>query len=266
MPCFILHDMENLRITTVQSILHWEDVGSNLAMFDDRLSGLKGKTDLVILPEMFTTGFSMAAPAMAEEMGGKTCRWLAAKASELGSVVAGSIIIKEDGHYFNRLIWMQPDGAYRQYDKRHLFTMAKEQETFTAGQNKLIANWKGWKICPLVCYDLRFPVWSRNAAGGYDLLVYVANWPETRSHHWRQLLVARAIENQSFVAGVNRVGEDGKGFRYTGDTSVVDYAGRLIYQVSGAEDVFTCELSKKEMAAYREKLHFLPDQDKFEIL
>ncbi len=265
MPCSILYDMENLRITTVQSMLHWEDVDSNLAMFDGKLSGLEGRTDLVILPEMFTTGFSMKAPAVAEDMGGKTFRWMTSKASQLGAVITGSIIIKEDGHYFNRLIWMQPDGVCQHCDKRHLFTMAKEHETFTAGQKKFIADWKGWKICPLICYDLRFPVWSRNAEG-YDLLVYMANWPETRSYQWRQLLLARAIENQSYVAGVNRVGDDGKGFHYTGDTSVVDFAGHLVYQISDAEDVFTCELSKKGMMAYRQRLHFLPDQDKFEIL
>jgi len=257
--------MENLKITTVQDILHWEDVAANLAMYDLKLEGLEGRTDLVILPEMFTTGFSMNAPAVAETMDGTAVQWMAQKAKALGAVVMGSLIIREAGSFFNRFVWMQPDGNFQYYDKRHLFTMAKEQETYMAGTRKLIAEWKGWKVCPLVCYDLRFPVWARNVEH-YDLLVYVANWPSTRSHHWRQLLVARAIENQAYVAGVNRIGHDAKGFQYSGDTSVIDYSGQVMYQVSGAEDVFTCELSKKDMEAYREKLHFLPDQDEFKIL
>ncbi len=257
--------MKNLRITTVQSILHWEDISTNLAMFDEKLSNLLGKTDLVILPEMFTTGFSMNATTLAERMDGRTFHWLSSKAKELEAVVTGSFVIEENGRFFNRLIWMQPDGDYKCYDKRHLFTLAKEHETYTAGIKKLVVDWKGWKICPMICYDLRFPVWSRNIEG-YDLLIYVANWPETRSYHWRHLLISRAIENQSFVAGVNRVGSDEKGLGYTGDTCVIDYSGAILYQVASLEDIFTCELDSEKMTAFRSKLNFLGDQDKFEIL
>ena len=265
MPCFILQLMENLRITTVQSMLHWEGIATNLHMFGEKTAMLKGRTDLIVLPEMFTTGFSMNAAAVAEKMDGTAVHWMRDKSAELDAVITGSLIIEEGGRFFNRLIWMQPDGQLWYYDKRHLFTLAKEHETYTAGTKKLTVKWKGWKICPLICYDLRFPVWSRNAED-YDLLVYVANWPEKRSYHWRQLLIARAIENQCYTIGVNRTGEDKMGFQYTGDTSVVDYSGKVVYRVSEAEDVFTFILSKEKMNRYREKLNFLNDRDKFEIL
>ena len=253
-----------LRITTIQTALHWENIQANLQMFSEKLSGLAGLTDLVILPEMFTTGFSMSAPNLAEGMDGKTMLWLKARAAELNAVVTGSFIAEENGRFFNRLVWMQPDGIFETYDKRHLFTLAGEHGTYTAGDKKLIVNWKGWKVCPLICYDLRFPVWSRNAEG-YDLLIYAANWPETRSHHWKQLLMARAIENQAYVAGVNRSGTDGMGFQYSGDTSVVDFSGKILYQVSGEEDVFTVGLSLEKLQDYRKSLHFLADKDEFEI-
>ncbi len=253
-----------LRITTIQTSLHWENIQANLDMFSEKLSGLAGKTDLVILPEMFTTGFSMNAEALAEEMDGKTMQWLSAKASALNAVVTGSFIAKEKGKFFNRLIWMQPDGVFEVYDKRHLFTLAGEHEVYAAGDKKLIVNWKGWKICPLICYDLRFPVWSRNTED-YDLLIYMANWPEARSHHWRQLLMARAIENQSYVAGVNRSGSDEKGLNYTGDTSVIDFSGKILYQVADVEDIFTTGLSLEKLKEFRKKLYFLADRDEFEI-
>ena len=257
--------MENLRITTVQSHLHWENVPDNLAMFDEKLEGLANKTDLVILPEMFTTGFSMNASGIAESMDGQTMDWLREKAKSLDAVVTGSFVAKDERHFYNRLVWMRPDGQFDYYDKRHLFTLAGEHKAYTAGQKKMVVKWKGWKICPMICYDLRFPVWSRNVEG-YDLIIYVANWPETRSHHWRQLLMARAIENQAFVAGVNRVGSDKTGLKYTGDTAVIDFSGMVIHQVSGKENVYTCEINKEEMEEFRSKLNFLSDQDKFEIL
>lgn len=256
--------METIRITAVQSILHWKDIEANLAMFDQKLNGLKGQTDLVILPEMFTTGFSMEPADVAEKMEGRSIKWMHDKAKEINAVVTGSLILEEDGHYFNRVIWMRPDGTFDQYDKRHLFTLAGEHEVFTPGKNKLVTEWKGWEICPLVCYDLRFPVWSRNAEK-FDLLIYIANWPEKRSHHWRSLLMARAIENQCFVAAVNRIGVDGAGLNYIGDTSIIDYSGQLILQASTVEGVFTCAISKAPMEDYRAKLRFLPDQDKFQI-
>ncbi len=254
-----------LRITTVQAALEWEDIGANLAKFSSKLAPLAGQTDVVVLPEMFTTGFSMAAKKLAEPMSGQTMAWLAQQAAKTGAVVTGSFIAEEAGNYFNRLVWMRPDGSYELYDKRHLFTLATEHETYTPGQRKLVTEWKGWKICPLICYDLRFPVWSRNVEG-YDLLLYVANWPERRSHHWRQLLVARAIENQCFVAGVNRCGTDGAGLNYSGDTTVADYNGKLLYQVSDTEAISTIALSLEKLIDFRDKLPFLVDGDGFKIL
>ncbi|MFQ5445602.1 MAG: amidohydrolase [Saprospiraceae bacterium] len=256
---------ENLRITTVQSALHWENPAANLAMFTEKLKGLEEQTDVVILPEMFTTGFSMNATALAEEMDGPAMQWLEKQAARLGAVVTGSFIAEEEGRYYNRLVWMQPGGTFETYDKRHLFTLAGEHETYTAGIKKPAVEWQGWRICPLICYDLRFPVWSRNAEG-YDLLIYMANWPGKRGFHWRQLLMARAIENQTFVVGVNRVGEDENGHVYAGDTSVIDYSGKLIYRVSGAEDVFTTALSLLAQKDYRRTLQFLPDRDDFHIV
>jgi predicted amidohydrolase len=256
--------MSTLRVTTVQSVLHWENIGANLNMFSHKLSHLSGKTDLVVLPEMFTTGFSMNAAHLSEHVDGQTMQWLEAQSRKLNAVITGSFIATENGRYFNRLVWMRPDGSFETYDKRHLFTLAGEHEIYTAGQKRLVTEWKGWKICPLICYDLRFPVWSRNNEN-YDLLIYTANWPERRSYHWKQLLVARAIENQCFVAGVNRLGTDGMNLNYTGDTSIVDFSGKIQYQVSDVEDVFTANLMMKDLQAYRKSLQFLADQDKFEI-
>lgn len=252
--------MQDLRITTVQTDLTWEDKKANLAQFDLKFQPLQGKTDLIILPEMFTTGFTMNANTMAESMDGPTIKWMAAKADSLNCVITGSLIIEENGHYFNRLIWMSPDGTIQYYDKRHLFTLAKEHKVYTAGKKKLIVTHKGWKICPLICYDLRFPAWSRNQED-YDLLLYVANWPKPRAHHWKALLMARAIENQCYLAGVNRVGVDEKNNSYTGDSAVIDYKGSLRYQVSEVPDVFTTTLSYEEQQRFRAKLNFLPDRD-----
>lgn len=267
MPRFILYCLKmanNLRITTVQSALTWEDIEANLAMFSIKLAGLSGSTDLIVLPEMFTTGFSMDAPRLAESMNGRTMEWLANKAKLTGAVITGSFIAKEGARYFNRLVWMRPDGNFEIYDKRHLFSPASENETYTAGRSKLIVEWMGWKICPLICYDLRFPVWSRNVEG-YDLLLYVANWPERRNHHWKQLLLSRAIENQSYVVGVNRCGIDGVGLQYSGDTAVVDFNGKVLHQVSQDEDISTISLSIESLQDYRSSLQFLADRDEFEI-
>lgn len=257
--------MSSLRVSLIQSSLYWEDIAKNLAELSTKITGLSGKTDLIILPEMFTTGFSMNAEVLAEEMDGSTMKWLREKAGELNGAITGSFIAKEKGNFYNRLVFMQPDGQYFTYDKRHLFSLANEQHTYQQGQERLIVEWKGWRICPLICYDLRFPVWSRNTEQ-YDLLIYMANWPETRSLHWTSLLSARAIENQTYTIGVNRVGEDQKGFVYSGDSTLVDYNGSTIYRITKAEDVFTTVLSKEEQANYRSKLNFLSDQDSFEIL
>lgn len=256
--------MKNLRITTVQSELTWENISANLLRFEDKLAHLKDKTDLIILPEMFTTGFSMLTKKLAEKMSGQTMDWFTEQAQKLNTVITGSFIAEENGQYFNRLIWMRPDGTFSQYDKRHLFTLAKEHEHYAPGEQRLIVELKGWKICPLICYDLRFPVWARNNVN-YDLLLYMANWPITRSHHWKSLLTARAIENQSYTIGVNRVGKDGNAYIYSGDTSIIDYSGNILHQVANREDIFTMTLSLSEQKVFRAQLNFLPDGDKFDV-
>jgi len=253
-----------LRLTLVQSSLIWEDKIANLQQFTERLQGLQGHTDLIVLPEMFTTGFSMNAKPLAEKMDGASIEWMAQQAKKLEAVVTGSLIIEEDGNFYNRLIWMRPDGSFEHYDKRHLFTLAKEDQTYAPGTKKLIVEYKGWRICPLVCYDLRFPVWSRNVEN-YDLLLYVANWPDKRSQAWRSLLIARAIENQAYVIGVNRVGADENGHQYRGDSMAVDYAGDVLLQTSNVENCSTIRLEYNSMEVFRQKLAFLADRDDFSI-
>ena len=254
--------MSDLRVTTVQSIIHWENKAANLAHFARQIQQLSGQTDLVVLPEMFTTGFSMNPEFLAEPMNGDTMNWMKAQAALLQAVVTGSFIAEEDGRYYNRLVWMFPNGDYEIYDKRHLFTLAQEDKHYEAGQKKLIVEWKGWKICPLICYDLRFPVWARNVEH-YDLLLFTANWPSMRSQAWKTLLEARAIENQCFVVGVNRVGEDGNGLPYTGDSSIIDYSGKVLLRTTDIEQIATVTLSKSEMTTFRQKLNFLDDKDLF---
>ncbi|MFL5754547.1 MAG: nitrilase-related carbon-nitrogen hydrolase, partial [Bacteroidia bacterium] len=219
--------MSNLTITIVQSPLHWEAPDANLSMFNKKLDTITEATDLIVLPEMFTTGFAVEREHVAEEQEGKGLQWMRKKAKEKNCVITGSIAVKENGKLYNRLYWVEPDGNYKHYDKRHLFRMAKENNFFTPGERKIICELKGWKICPLICYDLRFPVWSRNKwtreEGGesrditlkadYDVLIYVANWPEVRSFPWKSLLIARAIENQCYTIGVNRIGADGNNFK-----------------------------------------------------
>lgn len=257
--------MDALRVSLVQSILKWESKEANLSNFANKLAPLKNQTDLIILPEMFTTGFSMNAAKMAESPAGETLIWLKQQAKGLNAAITGSYIVEEEGKYYNRLVFVLPNGDFQTYDKRHLFTLAKEHHTYQAGTERLIVEWKGWKICPLVCYDLRFPVWSRNTED-YDLLIYVANWPETRSAHWKTLLNARAIENQCYTIGVNRVGEDDNGLVYSGDTSLIDYYGSIVHQCSKVESVFTTSLSKEALQHFRSKLNFLPDRDTFHIV
>ncbi|BDS11053.1 amidohydrolase [Aureispira anguillae] len=252
----------SLTITLIQSTLHWEDSTANLRMFDEKLSNLKN-TDLVILPEMFTTGFSMDAPNLAEEMSNSpTIRWMHQKAQEINAAVTGSLIIKENEAYYNRLIWVAPNGEQLHYDKKHLFSMAKEHLTFTAGTQKLIIDYKGWKIMPFICYDLRFPAWNRNLED-CDLIFYVANWPAKRSFHWRSLLTARAIENQAYVVGVNCTGFDGNGFAYSGDSSVFDPAGELLFHQADEEAIYTLTLTKEHLNAMRKKYPFLADKDHY---
>ena len=251
-----------IRIAVVQTDLVWEDKQANLARFEALIRTSDSSTDLIILPEMFTTGFSMNAEKLAEDMDGPTVTWLREMALVTQSVVTGSIIVREDNHFYNRLIWMRPDGSYAKYDKRHLFTLADEHHTYTPGREHLIVDLKGWKILPLICYDLRFPVWSRNTQD-YDLLLYVANFPEKRRYAWQQLLIARAIENQAYTIGVNRVGTDGKDISYSGDSVIIDYAGQPLSSAAYLETIQYATLSYLDQQAFRKRFAFLPDRDKF---
>jgi omega-amidase len=253
----------SLTITLVQSELHWENIEANLAMFDEKIANLKD-TDVVILPEMFTTGFTNNVNAVAETMDGSAVAWMHEQAKKLNVVMTGSLIIQQDDHYYNRLLWVEPNGKQLIYDKKHLFSMAKEHLTFSAGQDKLLIEYKGWKIAPFICYDLRFPVWSRNQED-YDLAIYTANWPAKRAYHWQSLLLARAIENQAYVVAVNRVGVDGNGFAYSGDSTILDPAGELLYHKSKEEDIFTLTISKSHLAEMRKQYPFLGDRDDFSI-
>ena len=260
--------MQNLTVTLVQTNLFWENREANRAMLEEKIAGIEGATDLIILPEMFTTGFTMAPERVAEPMGLTTFRWLKQQAAQTGAVVTGSYVVQEGGKFYNRLVWMQPDGTFFTYDKRHLFRMAGEHEHYAAGEKRLLVEWKGWRICPLICYDLRFPVWSRNGGPGgpeFDLLIYVANWPAPRAAHWNVLLQARAIENLCYVAGVNRVGEDGTGKPYLGESTLIDFRGeRLTYQQE-LEVIHTKMLEIEGLSTYREKFPAWRDADVFSI-
>lgn len=255
-----------LQFTLIQSHLHWEDPEANLRQFENKIKSITDKKEIVVLPEMFTTGFSMHPAALAEEMNGVTMRWMQRVAAENKIILTGSVIMKDQSKYYNRLIWMQPDAQYGVYDKRHLFTLSGEHKEFSPGEKKLIAQVKGWKICTQICYDLRFPVWSRQTKENpYDVLLYVANWPERRIHAWKTLLQARAIENQCYVVAVNRVGEDGNGLIYSGDSCVVNPMGKVIYCQSQEEDILTITLHKEEITEARQRFQFLEDADGFVI-
>jgi predicted amidohydrolase len=264
--------MSTLTVTTIQTHLHWEDKTSNLEMFEGKINSIKEKTELVILPEMFSTGFAINPEKLAEKMDGATVEWMKRLASKKNIILTGSIIIEEGGKYFNRLIWMLPNGQHGYYDKRHRFAFAGENEKYIAGSKRLIASVKGWKINLLVCYDLRFPVWSRqsphqeNKEGlEFDAIIYVANWPERRNHAWKSLLVARAIENQSYVIGVNRTGEDGGGLYHSGDSMIIGPLGEILYHQEHKEDIFTYTLQKENLEDARSKFPFWKDADDFFI-
>lgn len=256
----------DLKVSTLQTSLHWEDPAKNLAHVTEKISQLP-PTDILILPEMFTTGFTMKPAAQAEENGGTGLQWMQQQAQAKNCVITGSISVKDTGNYYNRLYWVKPDGSFLFYDKRHLFSMGKEHEHYTAGSTKLIIDYKGWKICPLICYDLRFPVWSRNTRENpYDLLIYVANWPEVRSFPWKQLLIARAIENQCYVAGVNRIGPDGNDIAHSGDTVVLNPRGEAISYTKAHEDSLeTLTLSYPALTDFRKAFPVLNDADRFKI-
>lgn len=258
--------MSDLKITLIQNNLHWENKENNLALFSGKITSIREETDLIILPEMFSTGFTMNSITMAEKMDGPSIQWMKDVAVKKNCVVTGSIIIKEGENYFNRLIWMSPDG-FEYYDKRHLFSYAGEDKTYHPGKNKIIKTLKGWRILPLICYDLRFPVWSRrNKKEDYDLLIYVANWPEKRIYAWKQLLIARAIENQSYVIGLNRTGNDGNNIFYSGDSAIIDFQGEKILNMNANEDfTFTQTLTKVPLENFRNQFAFFQDGDDFTI-
>lgn len=276
-----------LTITIIQTSLHWENKTANLQMLEQKINSIKERTEVVVLPEMFSTGFSMNPEMLAETMEGETVQWMKRMAATKKIILTGSIIIEDSStdagggkKYFNRLIWMLPNGQYGIYDKRHRFAFAGEDEYFSAGTKRLIASVKGWKINLLICYDLRFPVWARQASPSgpiskekaasitpeYDVLIYVANWPEKRSTAWKTLLQARAIENQSYVVGVNRVGKDGNEIHYSGDSMIIDPLGEILYQKKEEEDIFTISLDRDYLQTAREKFPFWKDADAFQII
>ena len=269
--------MRDLTITIIQSSLHWENIEANLKMFEEKIFSIREKTDLIVLPEMFSTGFTMNNKVLAENMKGKTVEWLKRMAKEKNCVVTGSIIIEEKKKYYNRLIWMLPNGKYKTYDKRHLFRYAGEEKYYSAGKKKLIVELNGWKICPLVCYDLRFPVWIRNKykkdssaplgmTADYDLLLFVANWPERRNYPREALLLARAIENQSYVIGVNRVGKDGGDINHSGDSVFINPQGEVISKAKPNEEtIMTVALSYSALEEWRKKFPAWMDADKFKL-
>lgn len=261
--------MQDITISLFQSNLHWHQPEANLAMFEEKIWGNSHPTDLIVLPEMFTSGFTMEATEQAEPMGTRTFKWMQLQAKQSNAAILGSYIVKDHGHYFNRAICVIPDGNYWVYDKRHLFRMAGEHETFQQGIERTVFSWKGWNIFPQICYDLRFPVWSRNRliAGNheFDLLVYLANWPAPRISAWDILLKARAIENASYCVGVNRVGADGNGIEYCGHTAAIDPKGTLLGLEEDNEAILNITLSKQDLVEYRERFPVHLDADKFTL-
>ncbi|MBK7384150.1 MAG: amidohydrolase [Flavobacteriales bacterium] len=256
--------MSDLRVTLVQSMLHWEDAVANRAMFEEKIVGLKGSTDLIVLPEMFTTGFSMRSAELAETMDGATVAWMREQARTVNAAIYGSAIITEGGKQFNRGLFVKPDGKVTIYDKRHLFRFANETDHYSPGKDRVVVEWRGWRLLLQVCFDLRFPVFSRNR-GDYDAILYVANWPEARRFPWSQLLIARAIENQCYVAGVNRVGMDGKGIHYSGDSVMIDPRGAVIGEVEPSQEgVAKTIFGREALDDFREKFPAGMEADNFD--
>ena len=254
-----------LRVALVETAIVWHEPGQNR----ERLAGILDSlpaVDLVILPEMFTTGFSMASSRMAEPHPGPTLTWLQSQARQRNAAITGSAMVSDAGRHFNRLYFVTPDGSADQYDKRHLFRMAGEHLHYEAGRSRLVVNWRGWRICPQVCYDLRFPVFSRNTGEHYDLLLYVANWPEPRRQHWNTLLRARAIENLSYVAAVNRIGSDDNGINYAGDSCLIRFDGETIPVSSSGFEYTLGLLDLYQLQQYRQKFPAHLDQDRFNLI
>ena len=251
-----------MKTALIQSDLAWENIDLNLKNFEKKIDSIASDTDLIVLPEMFSTGFTMNPEKVAETENGKAVSWMLKTATLKNTALTGSLVIEENGNYFNRLFFVFPDGTYKTYNKRHLFSLAGEEKKYTSGKEKLIVTYKGWKICLLVCYDLRFPVFSRNAED-YDLLVYVANWPQKRIEAWDILLKARAVENMVYTIGLNRTGTDENQNNYTGHSQTVDYLGQYILEPQTSEGIFYVVLEKEPQTEIREKLGFLNDRDSF---
>ena len=255
---------EDLHISLIQSSLHWENPGTNVEMFTAKINDISEKTDLILLPEMFSTGFSMHPEQFAETMDGKVVQWMKKMSHEKKAVICGSLMMKDGNKFYNRLLWVRPDGSIEYYDKRHLFGLGEEHQHYSSGEKRLMVELKGWKILPLICYDLRFPAWCRNS-DNYDLLVFVANWPERRVNAWKTLLEARAIENQCYVVGLNCVGNDGNGIYHTGESSLIDPRGEIWFREGHFEHTHTFTLSYHHLHHIRELLPFLKDKDEFEF-
>jgi len=264
--------MQNINVTILQADLKWEDAPANLEALGNIIARIEEQTDLIVLPEMFCTGFSMEPERIAETMDSASVQWMQKVAGTTNAVVCGSMAIQDGTQFYNRFLWVKPDGSLEHYDKKHLFTYAGEDKYYQAGHSKRIVEHKGWKFLPMICYDLRFPVWSRNryhADTGfeYDCLVYVANWPQARNHAWRILLMARAIENQAYVIGVNRVGVDGNQISYSGDSAILDPKGEnLSALMPSCEGIETVQLSRCHLDSFREKFRQGPDWEKFTLL
>ncbi|MGV6829070.1 MAG: amidohydrolase [Flavobacteriales bacterium] len=256
---------EQLKVTIIQSSLFWEDKKANLDLFSKKIEQLHEETHLIVLPEMFTTGFTMNARTLSEKENGRTLKWMQTEATKKKVAITGSFIVLENDNYYNRLFFVNPNGSYKTYDKRHTFTLAKEHKTYTAGKKQIIIDYMGWKLCPLICYDLRFPVWARNTQN-YDVLIYVANWPQRRINAWDALLKARAIENMAYCIGVNRTGLDGNNHAYVGHSAIYDVLGKQISSLNFEEAfIETITLEKKHIITNRKHLQFLEDRDTFTL-
>ncbi|HQF47824.1 MAG TPA: amidohydrolase [Flavobacterium alvei] len=253
-----------MKIALIQSSLIWENPQANRNHFEEKINALTEKVDLIVLPEMFSTGFTMNPKAVFETMQGETILWMQSLAKAKNCAITGSLVIKENDNFYNRLLFVFPSGEIQTYDKRHLFTLAGEDKVYTAGEEKLIVDYLGWKICPLVCYDLRFPVFARNVEE-YDVLLYVANWPKVRIQAWDILLKARSVENMCYTIGVNRVGLDNNNFEHDGHSQVVDFMGNYVLEPQENEGVFVIELNKEKLLEARNRLGFLNDKDFFDL-
>lgn len=253
-----------MKVALIQSSLSWENPTANRNYFEEKINAITEKVDLIVLPEMFTTGFTMNPSTVAETMQGETISWLQSLAKAKNSAITGSLVITENNNFYNRLVFVFPSGEIQFYDKRHLFTLAGEDKVYTSGKEKLIVEYLGWKICPLVCYDLRFPVFARNVEN-YDVLIYIANWPKPRINAWDILLKARSVENMCYTIGVNRIGFDNNNFEHVGHSQAVDFLGNYVLEPQEIEGVFLVELNKEKLLETRNKLGFLNDRDYFEL-